>query len=415
MRILFLNQHYGPETPVTGVLLDQIARGLRARGHAVTVVAGAEPGQKPLFSRAQEQGVEVIRVRAISVGDKRTHRRLLHYASYFLLALTAGLRCGPVDAVVCLSTPPLLAPLLARLIAAWRKVPWFYDIQDLYPDVAVAKGKIPPALAGATLRFARLQERSAAGVAAVGERVARRVEHRAGRPVVALPNWADPEEIVPLAPEQSLRALWKLEDRFVVLYAGNLGLCHDAETMAAVIDLLADQPMTFVFVGTGAGRATLESRLGRHADARFFDFQPRERLSRVLATADVGWVNLQRGMSRFLVPTKTHGIMAAARPLLAVSDAGDDLYRLVQRTRAGVWAPAGAPDQIARALLALSHDAAAGRAMGRRGRRYVNEEWNRARAVAAWERWITGKSAARPGTAVQTGTAGDTAGEPKAA
>jgi colanic acid biosynthesis glycosyl transferase WcaI len=391
MKLLFVNQHYGMETPATGTLLCQLAEGLAAKGHTVTVIAearGPHDGPPEGAAMAFENGVRVLRIRSLSIGQKSVLRRLAHYASYFVLASLAGLRVERPDALVALSTPPLLAPLLARMLALYHRVPYYYNIQDLYPDVAIGMHRLPLALHRPTRAIARSLERRAAGVSAVGERMARRVTRRAGRPVAHLANWADPDEITPLDDALSIRKAWGLEGRFVVQYAGNLGVCHDAENIAAVVEQLRDQPIDFVFVGAGTGRALVERHLYGKCRVHFFPFQPRARLSAVLNACDVGWVNLARGASTYVVPSKTHGIMAAGRPVLAVSDPGDDLYKLVKSSRGGLWVGAGDPAAIAQTILRLYQSPALRMQMGRRGRRHVETLWNRQAAVEAWERWL---------------------------
>ena len=389
LHILFVNQHYGQDAPATGVLLHQLAESLVLHGHHVEVLAAAQDSSGNWIRREEtESGVMVTRVRAASIGNKSTLRRLWHYTTYFVLALWAGLRTERPGIVVSMSTPPLLAPLLGTFLARVHKAPFFYNIQDLYPDVAVAAGKIPLLLRRPAFALARSLEARAAGVSTVGTRMQRIVRARSSADVTHLPNWVDVREIRPMRPEESFRSEWGLEGRFVVQYAGNLGLCHDAPLVAEVVELLRNQPVDFLFVGDERMRQTLEDMVPRDCRVHYRPFQPRSEISRVLATADVGWVNLGRGMSRFLAPSKSYGILAAGRPLLAVSDLHDDMYQLVRESRAGVWAPSGDAAPVARLILKLQQDAQSRRDMAAHARRYTEQQWNRTLAVRHWEAWL---------------------------
>ncbi len=389
LDILFVNQHYGDDAPATGVLLKQLATSMSAMGVRVGVLTSAEEtSEGGIVNFAEEGGVQLIRVRAASAGNKSTPRRLLHYASFFAMALWAGLRLPRPARVVAMSTPPLLALLLGRILGASHKAPVYYNVQDLYPDVAIAVGKVPHLLQRPVRVIAGRLETGLTGISTVGLQMQKVMRSRSRLPVVQISNWADAREVQPLAPTASFRHEWGLAGRFVVQYAGNLGLCHDVELIAEVVELLRNQPIDFLFVGTGAARPQLEQLLPRDCRVHFRPFEPRENLSRVLATADVGWVNLAKGMSRYLVPSKAFGILAAGRPVLAVSDLHDDLYRVVRDHKVGVWAQAGDATAVSRAILRLHHDTVGRRQMGLNARRFAEDTWNRDTAVDAWCRWL---------------------------
>ena len=387
-HVLFINQHYGDDAPATGVLLKQLAASLTRQGHRVQVLATGTQPEQSLIQRSDEDGVDVTRVRAASIGNKATWRRLWHYTSYFCLALWAGLRMEQPQVVVSMSTPPLLAPLLGRILAGVHKASFYYNIQDLYPDVAIAAGKMPRLFKRPAFALARSLEAQAAGVSTVGMRMERIVRARSNATVTHLPNWVDAEEIRPVRPEASFRREWGLENCFVVQYAGNLGLCHDADLIAEVVEHLRNQPVHFLFVGDESMRLTLAQKVPEDCKVYYQPFRPRDELSQVLGTADVGWVNLARGMSRFLAPSKSYGVLAAGRPLLAVSDLHDDMYRLVRESRAGVWAPSGDAAAVARMILKLQQDVQGRREMGANGRRFIEQGWNRQLAVRHWEAWL---------------------------
>lgn len=384
MKILFLNQHYGPAAPVTGVLLFQLARRLAAR-HEVTVVAGSEGAR----DEGDAGGVRVVRVSAVSIGDKSNVRRILHYASYFTLAMWRGWRLERPDVIVSFSTPPLLAPLLARLLSAVHNAPYFYHVQDLYPDVAEAAGRTPRKLSLLLSAVARRLEGDARGVAVLGERMRRHLRGRSPSEPGVVENFADTSAITALDAPRSLRGVWGLDGRFVVLYAGNLGVCHDEEQIAGAVELLRDQDVDFVFVVDDAAAERMRARVGRNARVQFRPRQPPEKLAALLATADAGLVSVRRGMSRFVLPTKTYGIMAAGRPFVATSDPGDDLHALAQ-AGCGLWAPAGDAAALARAILRLRQNPRLAEQLGREARAHAEARYSIDAAARRWEAWLSG-------------------------
>lgn len=378
MRILFINQHFGPDTPATGVLLYQLA-GALARRYQITVLA-ADPA--PLA------GADVVGVPALSIGGKGTVRRLAHYVSYFLGALWHGLFVARPDVIVCMSTPPLLSLVLARLLAKFHAAPYYYNVQDLYPDVAAAAGRLPAPLAALLAQVARRLEHSAAGVSAVGKRMCAQLARRHTGRVTYLPNWTDTAELHPLPAAQSLRPTWGLDGRFVVLYSGNLGVCHEAPLLAGAVELLRDQPIDFLFVLDPLAERDLRALVGASPRVHFHPRQPREKLGALLAAADAGLVSVRRGMTRFVVPCKAFGVMAAGKPLVVCSDAGDDLHALVRDEGCGLWTPAGDPASLARVLLRLRSDPQLCTKLGAAGRLAAVSRYSVEQAASRWETWL---------------------------
>lgn len=383
MKILFLNQHYGPASPATGVLLHQLAERLAER-HEITVLTGRDGALEDTPG-----AVRVVRVKALGIGDKSTLRRVLHYASYFMLAAWRGWRLERPDLIVAFSTPPLLAPLLARVLSAAHNAPYVYHVQDLYPDVAAAAGRLPRMSMSALGAVARRLEADAQSVSVLGERMRRHLRERSPSEPVVVENFTDTDALTPLDPSRSLRGVWGLEGRFVVLYAGNLGVCHDEQQLAEAIDLLRDQDVDFVFVVDPAAAARLRALVGRNPRVQYRPYQPADKLAAMLATADVGLISVRRGMSRFVLPCKTYGIMAAGKPFIAASDPGDDLHALAG-AGCGLWVPAGDASALARAVLRLRQNPQLARQLGREARAHAQAGYSIDAAVRRWEAWLTG-------------------------
>lgn len=381
-KLLFINQHYGLECPATGVLLKQLAVALAQRGYQVCVIAGSDG-----LAGGEDEGVEVVRVASSGIGNKTPWNRAWHYLSYSLLALFTALRRSAPDAVVVMSTPPMLAPALARLVAWYHGVPYYYNVQDLYPDVALAAGKIPAWLGGPSRALAAFLEQGARGISTVSPGIAKQLKTRFPGKITILPNWTDTAAITPLA-GSPYRSAWGLEKSYVVLYSGNLGVGHGVEQLAAVVDLLRDQPVEFVFAVPESARRKLTGRLGKRPRLHIYPLQPRAALPALLGAADVCLVSLDRKMGRYMFPCKAYSVMSAGRALVAVSDAGDDLARLIEESGAGVWVPGGNTAALARAILALGREPDRRAAMGRRGRAFVLARHGIDTAATAWENWL---------------------------
>jgi colanic acid biosynthesis glycosyl transferase WcaI len=162
-------------------------------------------------------------------------------------------------------------------------------------------------------------------------------------------------------------------DKFVVLYAGTIGLVSGAEILVQVAKLLQPYPdILLIMVGEGFARdkVELQAKQAGLTNVRFFPFQPRPRLSEVQATADISLVTLAPGRGRTSVPSKVLGYMAAARPVIASVDDNCDTADLIRSANCGLVTPPADAGALAQAILRLVHNPELRQQMGQSGQRY---------------------------------------------
>jgi colanic acid biosynthesis glycosyl transferase WcaI len=204
-------------------------------------------------------------------------------------------------------------------------------------------------------------------------------------------DWVDTELIRPLPKINSFTRENNLSERFVVLYAGNIGLSQGLETILSTAEMLADQKdIQFVFVGDGAGREVLQFQAKqRHLpNVQFNSYLPRERLPELLACADVSLVILRRGVGSDSLPSKTFSIMASGRPLIVSIDEESETWKLVKRAEAGVWVPPEDPSKLAEAILTLKQDKALCERLGQNGRVWAEQHHSPQYAAEQFEKLL---------------------------
>jgi colanic acid biosynthesis glycosyl transferase WcaI len=212
-----------------------------------------------------------------------------------------------------------------------------------------------------------------------------------------IPNFVDIEAIRPLERENSYRAEFGLQDKVVVMYAGNVGYSQALMPMLKAAAALADEPdLVFVVNGGGVARGELEHQARGLPNVRFVDMQPADRLAEVLAAADVHLVPLKRGLAHASVPSKTYSILAAGRPLLASVDPDSEVARLVERAGCGIAVPPEDAESIAKAVRRLIESPETMRIMGEAARHFV-EAWVSPSAVALAYEELFEELEAQPG------------------
>ena len=328
-KIIFVNRFFHPDLSATSQLLSDLAFHLAADRRVVVIASRLrydDPSAR-LPARETIRGVEVRRVATTGFGRAGLLGRSIDLASFHAGAAQAliGLaRRG--DVIVAKTDPPLLsivAGWAARLKGA-RLVNW---LQDIYPEVAIALGApYPGGLLGGALRALRdaslikaddnivLGERMAAHLRAVGA--------PAGR-VRVIANWTDEATITPIDPAlNSLREAWGLTGKFVVAYSGNLGRAHEYRTMLGAAAILAGETsIAFLVIGDGHHMRSLkaDAKAAGLANIVFQPYQAADALASSLSAGDVHWISLRPELEGLIFPSKVYGVLAAGRPIIAVT------------------------------------------------------------------------------------------------
>jgi colanic acid biosynthesis glycosyl transferase WcaI len=392
MHVLAVNQFYAPDHAATSQLLTDLCEDLVGFGDRVTVIAsrGRYLGGGKLAARERIHGVDVVRPWATSFGKRSTLHRMSDYLSFWVTAIGDAARVAAPDAILALTTPPMIAAG-AALVAAARRIPLVTWVQDVYPDVAVAFGVLPPrhpavsVLAGVQ----RLTHGASRRIVALSAGMADRLRSQGAAPerIRVVPNWADGRLLQPLDPAANpFRAEHGLEGRFVVMYSGNLGVGHEFATLVGAARLLQHRcPEAIVlFVGDGARRAEAEQLAGGCSNVRFLPYQPRERLRESLAAADLHVITLREGLEGLLVPSKLYGVLAVGRPVAFVGPRACEVARVVTKHGIGGVVRPGDFDGLACMLEQAARSPDACRERGAAARRVFLDAYDRTAAVAAW-------------------------------
>lgn len=389
---MITTQVYPPEIHPTAVMVRELAEHLAGNGWEVTVCAGLphhpmgrlmEGWRWRLWQRSREGDVEVLRVGHLVHSSRAIPVRAGVYVSQAIGAAAAAALTRRCDLVLVYG-PPLVGANLGALVARWHRAKLVCVIYDLYPDVAIETGKVVnPLVIGASRLAERIQYRATDLTVVLSEGFRRSLVSR-GVPVskiAVVPVWLDPDEIRPISRENA----WRREqgipsDRFVVLYAGTVGVVSGASVVADAAALLRDRPeVLFLFVGEGEERPHVEARareLGLD-NMMFLPFQPRERLTEVQATADVGLVTLSPGRGRTSVPSKVLGYMAAGRPVLASVDGDSDTAAEVRMAGCGLVVSPGDAAALACAVRRAVSEVAWREVAGARARERMMEGYTR--------------------------------------
>jgi glycosyltransferase involved in cell wall biosynthesis len=403
LKILIVHQYYILPGHSGGTRFNEFARHWAAAGHDVTVISGTRDhftGEAPdvyhgrWITREMDGPVKVIRCYVPGSYGRGFSGRMWGFVGFTLSATTGALLAERPDVVIS-SSPPLIIAVPGYLATRLRrrKVPWVFEVRDLWPESAVTTGVLRE---GATLtrllyrleRAAyRRSERINVLTPAFREDILRRdlaQEHK----IVFVPNGADTDLFSPGDRDNDIRRELGWGQRFVVMYAGAHGRANALHQLVDAAEILRDRDdILIASVGEGPDREELvrDAQQRGLTNIQFTGPVAKRRMPEVVNACDVGAAVLQDNPTfRTVYPNKVFDYMACERPtLLAIDGGARDL--VCDEAQAGVFVRPEDPQAIADAIIAMKDDPAGCREMGRRGREWV--EANAARPALA-ERYL---------------------------
>src|SRR5260221_2828501 len=364
MHILFLSENFVPETNAAATRVYERAVYWVRWGHQVTVLTTApnfpqgklfDGYRNRWFQRETVDGIEVVRVKSFIAANEGIARRTLDFISFMASAVVAGLFLRRPDVVVATS-PQFFTAIGGWALAALRRLPFVFELGDLWPRSILAVGAMPPGPIIALLERVELfLYRRASSVIALTQAFKDNLVGRgiAAEKITVIRNGVDLQRYEPQARDLSRAASLGIVDKFIVGYVGTHGLAHDLGNVLAAAEQVRDgRPIAFLLVGAGAEREKLVAEARRRALANviFVPMQPKDAMASIWSLCDVALVHLKNSPAfSEVIPSKMFEAMAMGLPILLVSPAGE-ASRILAEDGAGIWIPAGDPAALVGAV-----------------------------------------------------------------
>lgn len=320
----------------------------------ITVIA-AKPGyagekdlSKGILVTEKLENIKVVRIKLPQVNKTSKLSRIKYILSYFLLANIALLKEEKTDIIYTISQPPILGGLIGTIGKFIKGSKHIYNIQDFNPEQAEAvnytNNKIIFKLAKTVDKFNCSYSDMIVLVGQdMSETLRKRFVNKAIPKHTIINNWTNENEILPLEKShlevEKLISLNNLNDKFIIMYSGNLGLYYDLENIIRVTNSFKNNKnIVFLFVGEGAMKETMEKYIieNKISNVKFLPYQPKESIKYSLNIADVHLVVNQKGIKGVSVPSKIYGVMAAGKPILGVLEKDSEAQLLIEKSNSGI-------------------------------------------------------------------------------
>lgn len=397
-RVLILSLVFPPDSVSTAEIMGDLAVDLRDRGDTVLVVtttphynrdAEAEARQPMrnvwgrLLQRSEYQGIPVYHV-AMPAKGRSVAKRIAAWTGFHAISTTVGVCLVERPDIILAPSPPLSIGASAWIVALFRRARYVYNVQEIYPDIAVSLGALKSRpLIRMLEMLERFVYRRSSAVTVIAPRMRERLIDKGvpGDKVHVIPNFVDLARLTPAQRSNDFSRRHGLDGVFSVTYAGNMG---PAQGLDIVIDAARQLPddgrAKFLLIGDGIEREALTRRAAAvdgHA-VTVIPYQPNALMPQIYGASDLCLVTQAAATGSDAIPSKVYRIMASAKPIVAVTDDRSDLAALVRAAGCGAVVTPGDSKGLAQIVADASREADAWRRMGERGRAHVEAHYARA-------------------------------------
>jgi colanic acid biosynthesis glycosyl transferase WcaI len=397
MKILILTQWYPPEP---GLLQQELAQTLMAHGHHVTVLTGFPnfpsgklyPGYRvQLLQRETIAGVTVVRVPLYPEHSRSGIKRALNYLSFAISAAILGWFYISRPDVMFIYHPPLTVSIPAYILSRLWRIPFVYQIQDMWPETLGATGMLNnTAILASIGHFAKWVYKKATAICVISPGFHANLIKK-GVPadkIHVISNWVDSDAYYVADSDHNLAESLRLSNKFNVMFAGIIGAAQGLEVVLDAARLLRDDKnIQFVLVGDGIALSGLQNAASDQNlnNVLFLGRYPQESMPGLYALADVLLVHLKNDpLFRITIPHKTLTYLASGKPILAAI--AGDTANVVTKAGAGISCPASDPEALAEAVRKLYHlEKSELQHMGWNGRQAAHDIYSREHLVSEIE------------------------------
>ena len=402
-KLLMYTNYFYPEVATTGQILTELAEGL-SQTFDVTVICEIPSYAQEIEDKykttkyyfEEYKGMRIIRVRVPEVNKQSKLSRVKYILSYFFNCIGATLKVGKMDFVFTVTQPPILGGILGMIGKRITHGKLMYQIMDFNPEQIMAVNYAGNRLLLSVMMWwDKLSCRKSDVVVTLGRDMQETLVNRFnGVNVpknVVVNNWIDENKVYPLPKDnehvQAFRKQYGLENKFVIMTSGNIGLYYDFENILKIMEKFNnDDSIAFAFVGDGLIKPKLEKYANEHKlnNVVFIPYQKKDDLNYSLNAADVHIVTNAKGVKGVSVPSKIYGILATNIPIWGILEEGSEAWRIVEESKCGILVEAGDYGQMYQSLSNIIKEKDAFVEKHLTGREYLMKNFTKQKSINAY-------------------------------
>lgn len=358
VKILLIHQYFLEQKDPGGSRFNEMTQLWCDAGHEVTVVCGMFnylTGTVPVkykglsFHRSSyADRLSVLRCFVSPNYYNGFLGRLWAYFSFVAYAcwgIAFKLKKEKYDVIIATS-PPLFIGVIAWVASKIKRVPFVFEVRDLWPESAIETGVLTnKIIIKMSLWLEKMSYKKSFLINVLTPAFKDRLvstKNVPGDKIIMIPNACDfrlSDNLVKNFDADGLRKELGWEDKFVIVYVGVHGVANHLDQLLDAAELLQHTNTHFVLIGDGAQKKNLiaESQRRKLTNVQFIDSMPKREVMKYIMAADVGASVLKKvDTFKTIYSNKTFDYMACKKPVLMLIDGVS--RKLVEEAKCGVYA-----------------------------------------------------------------------------
>lgn len=332
-RVLIHSLIFNPDGVSTAYLFGDIALALQKAGFDVKVltttphynIVESQIKKQPLnwklwgfLKKSDFNGIEVYHVPQKKF--KSTILRLFGFVYWHIVSFFTALFIKKID-VILSPSPPLTIGLLNIGIGKIKGAKVIYNVQEVYPDILGKKDGIILSVLRKMEHY--IYDRSD-GITTIDRVFEDTIKDRFKDPskLKVIPNFVDTDIYRPLKSWNNIdKKLFIENDHLKVLYAGNIGMAQDWDTLIELAKETLGRPIDYYVIGEGVMKDYLEEnvKIKKLNNIHIHPYQSRELMPEIIAFSDIQFIFMEPQIAAQGFPSKVYTIMACGKPLIVCS------------------------------------------------------------------------------------------------
>ena len=387
---LIITLVFYPDNVSTAHIMTGLAEGLKRKGNNVWVISTVPHYNPPMsfcsyngyflwpfVKKSVHKNINVFKIEM----PKKTGNLLLRALAWswfnFVALMTGILLFFKKIELIITPSPPLTNGLIAWILSALYRSKFIYNVQEIYPDIAIELGIIKNKyLIQASKFIEKVVYDKSTIITVISDNMKSNLIKKkvnSGK-IKVIPNFVDLSEmqVYPKTNEFSIK--YNIDNKFVVSYAGNIGIAQGLDIVIESAEKLRGrEDIIFLFVGDGVSKGKLlrEKEKRQLNNISFIPTQPYKLVPKIYASSDINLVPLSKDCKGSALPSKIYRIMACGKPILAIADDSSDIANVIKSLNCGVVVEPGNSEELTNQIIHIYSDLERWNAKGRLVRDYV--------------------------------------------
>jgi len=407
MNIFLVHQYFLEKNEGGGSRFNEMVMHWAEEGHHITVLAGMvnyatgkkneKYKSKYIKKEKYDEHIKVIRCHVSEAYNRNFFGRLYAYFSFVISGIIAVIfkTRGKYDVVIS-SSPPLFVGIIGYFFSRLKKIPFIFEVRDLWPESAIDMGVLKNSfLVRTSYRFEKFIYKKASLIIVLTPAFRDNIVQKKRIPenkIRIIPNAADfsiSEKVMKRFDRNEFREKMGWNDRIVFIYVGAHGVANHLIQILEVAELLTETNAHFVLIGNGMKKPELikYAMQRKLQNVEFIDPVSRQKIFEYISAADAGISVLKKSDTfKTIYSNKTFDYMACKRPVIMVIDGIS--RKLIEEASGGIYVePENIPDFKEKIMLYLQNPSRIEQD-GNNGYVYVKKNFDRRKLSKKYLKYI---------------------------